>query len=96
MRNRRANFSEKCKRRTLSNRTLDESLDNAAGLENTMKQTRLYSLFEKVDGKWIRQSGLALHKDIAVKVFQGALLNAFFAGRTVGLRVVKAEKLGAY
>ncbi len=59
-----------------------------------MTQTRLYSLFEKVNGKWVRQSGLALHKASAVRVFQNALLNGFFAGREVSLRVVKPSLTG--
>ncbi len=59
-----------------------------------MTQTRLYSLFEKVNGKWERQSGLALHKSSAVRVFQNALLNGFFAGREVSLRVVKPSMTG--
>ena len=59
-----------------------------------MRQTKLYSLFEKQDGKWVRQSGLTLRKDAAVRLFQNALLNGFFAGRTVALRVVKPSVSG--
>jgi len=51
-------------------------------------ETRLYSLFEKVNGRWVRQSGLALRKSAAVRIFQNALLNGFFAGRHVALRPV--------
>ena len=59
-----------------------------------MKETRLYSLFEKQEGKWVRQSGLALRKSSAVRIFQNALLNGFFAGRQVSLRVVPPSPTG--
>lgn len=38
------------------------------------KEKRLYSLFEKQDGKWIRISTLAYHKSDAVRIFQNSLL----------------------
>jgi hypothetical protein len=44
------------------------------------KETRLYSLFEKQDGKWVRISRQALRKSHAVTVFQDALLGYALAG----------------
>lgn len=37
-------------------------------------QKRLYSLFEKQDGKWVRICDQAFHKEAAVRIFQNALL----------------------
>jgi hypothetical protein len=34
------------------------------------RQSRFYSLFYKIDGKYVRQSPLAFHKEKAVRVFQ--------------------------
>lgn len=58
-----------------------------------MRQTRLYSLFEKQDGKWVRISELAFKKSSAVRVFQGALLAGVFGGPTVkGVRELRVVK----
>ena len=38
------------------------------------RQARLYSLFEKHEGKWVRISATALPKAQAIRVFQNALL----------------------
>ncbi len=54
-----------------------------------MNKPRLYSLFEKIDGRWVRQSTASYHKASAVRVFQSALLDGFFSSKTVALRVVK-------
>lgn len=55
------------------------------------RKPRLYSLFHKIDGRWVRQSSLAFRKGSAVRIFQNALLSASFAGIDVALRPVKAE-----
>jgi hypothetical protein len=39
-----------------------------------MRQKRLYALFEKRDGRWERVSKSALIKEVAIRVFQDALL----------------------
>lgn len=54
------------------------------------KETRLYGLFEKVEGKWVRLlPTLSFTRSKAVKVFQNALLAGIFDGKTRTLRVVK-------
>jgi hypothetical protein len=50
---------------------------------------RLYSLFHKVNGKHVRQTGLAFPKKQAVLFFQSALLSGCFAGKSPSLRHVK-------
>ena len=50
---------------------------------------RLYSLFECVDGKWIRLDQYAYVKTSAVRIYQSRLLDGFFAGRKIELRVIK-------
>lgn len=54
-------------------------------------KSRLYSLFHKVGKRHIRQTGLAYGKSAAVRIFQSALLDGFFAGKGASLRVVKAS-----
>jgi len=55
------------------------------------RKPRLYSLFHKIGGKYVRQSALAFRKPAAVRVFQSALLAGCFAGNGACLRVVKSE-----
>lgn len=56
-----------------------------------MKETRLYSIFErKTDGKWESLSDMSFKKSVAVRVFQSALIGGFMAGRCVELRPVRA------
>lgn len=50
---------------------------------------RLYSLYEKRDGRWIRLSEASYIKQTAIRVFQSDLLNGFFEGRRVELRPVR-------
>jgi len=45
-----------------------------------MREKRLYALFEKRDGKWVRISAIALKKSAAVRLFQTALLAPFLYG----------------
>jgi hypothetical protein len=50
---------------------------------------RLYGLFEKIDGKWVRlHPTMGYTKETAVRVFQGALLDGFFSGRHIELRTL--------
>jgi hypothetical protein len=55
------------------------------------KESRLYSLFHKIDGKYVRQSPLAYKKSLAVRVFQSRLIDGCLAGLEICLRPVKAE-----
>lgn len=52
------------------------------------KQKRLYSLFEKTNGKWVRVTDRAYTKQTAIRVFQDKLLEGFFAGRKTELRPI--------
>lgn len=56
-----------------------------------MKDTCMYGLFEKQDGRWVRLAPTpAFRKKIAVSVFQNMLLSAVFSGGPERrLRVVK-------
>lgn len=54
------------------------------------RHRRLYSIFEKKDGKWERLSTLALFKDAAVRHWQSILLGGALSGRIIELRVVKS------
>jgi len=54
-------------------------------------EKRLYSLFEKQDGKWVQISKLGARKSAAVRIFQCALLNGSFAGKEMRLRIVNKE-----
>lgn len=58
---------------------------------------RMYGLFEKVDGKWVRlKPAQAYKKPTAVRVFQNDLLAGFFGGDGVkgerALRPIPKEK----
>ena len=57
--------------------------------------TRLYGLFEKQDGKWVRLfPSHAYPKQTAVKLFQTALINGFFDGKVRELRPIsEAQRL---
>jgi hypothetical protein len=58
--------------------------------------TRLYSIFQKIDGKWVRQSELAFGKATAVRVFQNRLLaGAFGELPVVELRPIPKPKIDA-
>ena len=58
----------------------------------TARKPRLYSLFEKIDGKWVRlYPNLAYPKQQAIRVFQNSLLGMSMNGRIPELRVVKNE-----
>jgi hypothetical protein len=56
-----------------------------------MRQSRLYALYEMVDGKWVRRSRYAYRKSSAVRLFQSSLLEGFFSGKRVELRPTKVE-----
>jgi len=54
------------------------------------RQVRLYSLFEKQEGKWVRISATALPKAQAIRVFQSALLTPFLGSDVCkGIRTLK-------
>lgn len=55
------------------------------------RNPRLYGLFEKRDGKWVKLSPLNLPKQMAVSHWQTVLLNSFFAGKQVELRPVPRD-----
>lgn len=57
-----------------------------------MKKHRMYSLFERRDGKWVRLSPLATKKDAAVRLWQTALLATAFGGPERSLRVVDDQR----
>ena len=58
----------------------------------TVKTVRMYGLFEKIDGKWVRLfPSLKYPKAQAVRVFQNMLLGMSMNGRIPELRVVKNE-----
>jgi len=64
-------------------------------MEEEMKETRLYGLFEKRDGQWVRLApSLAFTKSKAVKVFQNALL-AYALGGVEHPRELRLVKKGA-
>lgn len=52
------------------------------------RKPRLYSLFEKREGKWVRISDSAFHKQTAIRVYQSMLLDGAFNGITRELRVI--------
>ncbi len=58
-----------------------------------MRESRQYSLFEKQGDKWVRVSTLSMKRTQAVRFFQNALLNGFFAGIRRELRPVKTESV---
>lgn len=50
---------------------------------------RMYGLFEKQDGKWVRLfPEHAYPKEAAIRLFQTQLLNRFVEGKVRSLRVV--------
>ena len=58
-----------------------------------MRETRLYSLFELQNGKWVRVNSNAFRKSSAVRIFQSALLASFLHGAPQRkLRVVKQSQ----
>lgn len=58
------------------------------------RKPRLYSLFEKIDGRWIRISQFAFIKATAVQHWQGQLLSGYFSGRHLELRALATGKKG--
>jgi hypothetical protein len=53
---------------------------------------RLYSLYQKQNGRWVRTSKAAFTKQSAVRVFQNALLASCFNGwQECRLRPIKSE-----
>jgi hypothetical protein len=51
---------------------------------------RLYGLFIKENGKWVRQfETVSFSKETAIRVFQNKLLEYSFAGKNPALRPVK-------
>jgi hypothetical protein len=54
-----------------------------------MNTPRSYSLFEKVDGKWVRLSKMSYRLDVARRAFQTALLNGCLTGHHMALRPVE-------
>lgn len=53
------------------------------------RHKRLYSLFEKVDNKWVRLSPFAYSLEICRRWFRDRLLNGSLEGRHMALRPVK-------
>jgi hypothetical protein len=53
---------------------------------------RMYSLFRRQDGKWVRVSSNAYPKKTAVRLFQNQLLDSAFTPSPLELRAVPAEK----
>jgi len=51
-----------------------------------MANKRTYSLFTKENGKYIRLSSSAYHKDVAVRLWQSALLAGSMNGHSMYLR----------
>ena len=51
-----------------------------------------YSLFQRMNGKWVRVAGAAAYpKQTAVRLFQDRLINSAFSDRPMSLRPVKEE-----
>lgn len=44
---------------------------------------RLYSLFRKIDGRWVQQSTCAFPKESAIRIFQDRLLTGQYELRPV-------------
>lgn len=58
-----------------------------------MRKQRLYSLFERQDGKWVRIRVLAYTKNTAVLIFQNALLAPFLGGEDCkGIRELRVVR----
>ena len=54
------------------------------------KETRLYGLFERQEGKWIRLfDTLSFRKSVAVRLFQNHLLSGTMEGKEMALKPVK-------
>lgn len=58
-----------------------------------MRQQRMYSLFERFEGKWVRISSVAYPKKEAVYVYQNRLLSGCLSGRKMELRPVAWEPI---
>jgi len=55
-----------------------------------MKETRLYGLFEKQDGRWVRLiPNMSAKKSAAVRIFQTLLLSGTLEGKNRALRPIK-------
>lgn len=56
-------------------------------------EKRMYGLFEKQDGKWVRLfPSHAYPKQTAIKLFQTQLIDGFFVGKVRELRVLPKAK----
>ncbi len=53
----------------------------------------MYSVYYKIDGRWVRLSTLALPKAQAVRAFQNTLLSSAMNGWTVELRKIRPRDL---
>jgi len=53
------------------------------------KSSRMYSLFERKDGKWVRISMYAFYFKIARALFQTTLIEAALVGKEMMLRPVR-------
>jgi len=59
-----------------------------------MREKRIYALFEKQNGRWVRISSFAYRKSSAVRIFQGALLAPFLGGESFrGVRSLRPVEL---
>lgn len=53
------------------------------------RRVRQYSVFEKVDGRWVQITRGSLPKEDAVRAFQSILLGGAMSGRKLELRPIK-------
>ena len=66
-------------------------------MPRSIHKPRMYGLFERQDGKWVRlYPEMAYRKDVAVKLFQNALLAGIFgdAEGVLGERRLRPIKEG--
>lgn len=62
---------------------------------NETKTELLWTLAEKVNGRWEKRSTLGFRmKSTAVRVYQNQLLDGFFSGKKLELRRMKFEVQG--
>lgn len=52
------------------------------------RKRQLYSLFEKVDGRWIRRAETSYYLNTARLVFSDRLLNGCLAGKKMDIRPI--------
>lgn len=58
-----------------------------------MRNKRLYALYEKRDGKWIRLSQFAWVKESAVRIFQSQLLAPCIGGTNEVVRGIRSLRV---